>query len=162
MDSSQLIAVTGPKGVGKTTYAAGLAGANGIILSFSTPIKELASKIVPPEYIYKDKETHVPGWPNHVTGRFILQSLGTEWGRKLMYGDIWVDMLRNNISSLLGFNKIVIDDLRFVNEAKMVHKMGGEVWRLSREGVVSIDTHSSEEGLGDEHVDKDIELPNVP
>ena len=150
--------------MGKTTYASGLAGVNGIVLSFSTPIKELACHIpgVPPEYIYKDKEAHIPGWPNHVTGRFLLQSIGTEFGRKLIYGDIWVDMLRNKITTLLdSHKKIVIDDLRFDNEAMMVHHMGGEVWRLSREGVTSWDTHSSEEGLGDRHVDKDIELPNT-
>jgi hypothetical protein len=159
----KLIGIAGPKGVGKTTYASGLAGVNGIVLSFSTPIKELACHIpgVPPEYIYKDKEIHIPGWPNHVTGRFLLQSIGTEFGRKLIYGDIWVDMLRNKIATLLdSHKKIVIDDLRFDNEAMMVHHMGGEVWRLSREGVMSWDTHSSEEGLGDRHVDKDIELPN--
>ena len=85
----RLIALTGAKGVGKSTYAEFLAGENGTVLSFATPIKHMLRSLVGHEYVFgnrKNEETHLG-----VTGRVLLQTLGTEWGREMIDQDIVSD-----------------------------------------------------------------------
>ena len=64
-------------------------------------------------------------------------------------------------SRLSRFHKdrIVIDDVRFPNEAEMIRARGGKIWRLSRKGFEpSGDSHVSEAGLPDELIDGEVEL----
>ena len=66
-------------------------------------------------------------WLSGVTGRSLLQSLGTEWGRNIVGQDIWVQAMEQKFQSSYAPLRI-IDDLRFENEAHMVRRLGGEVW----------------------------------
>jgi hypothetical protein len=45
--------------------------------------------------------------------------------------------------------RIVIDDVRFQNEAEMIKKMGGEMWKIIRPSAVNSESHQSEGGLDD-------------
>lgn len=45
----------------------------------------------------------------------LLQLLGTEWGRKTIDENIWVDLVRNSTQEC-GADFVVIDDARFENE----------------------------------------------
>jgi hypothetical protein len=90
-----------------------------------------------------------------------MQSLGTEWARKLVTEDVWMLMLRERL--VKDMNKrgspMVIDDLRFPNEAKMVRELGGEVWQLHRRKYEpSNDNHVSEAGIPDALIDKKVML----
>ena len=157
----KLIGLTGNKGVGKSTYASFLAGQNGHVYSFATPLKTMLMSVFPSEYILTNKETPIPNYPEHVTGRFLMQSLGTEWARKLVTEDVWMLMLRERLvkDSPTTGSPLVIDDLRFPNEAKMVRDMGGEVWQLHRRKYEpSNDNHVSEQGIPDELIDKKVML----
>ena len=154
-----IIGLTGHKGVGKSTLANAIGGR---IISFATPIKKMLEVIMPKRYIYEDKEKQIVGFPEGVTGRTCLQSLGTEWGRA-MYSDIWVNFAEIEIaahqkesaaSQLSG--RIVIDDVRFENECTMIKRLNGEIWRVIRDGVENNDQHISEAGIRDELVDKQI------
>ena len=78
----KLIGLTGSKGVGKSTYASFLAGQNGHVYSFATPLKTMFMSVLPSEYIQTNKETPIPNYPQHVTGRLLIPSLVTESERK--------------------------------------------------------------------------------
>jgi translation initiation factor RLI1 len=157
----KVIGLTGPKGIGKSTFANRVGG---VILSLSSPIKEMLSVIVDKKYLYEDKEVQIPGFPEGLNGRRLLQTLGTEWGRNL-YSSIWLDATHDKIANLVAqasvtdnqFLRVIVDDIRFKNEANMIKELGGEVWRIKRVGFVPLeDDHSSEEGLSDEYINKEI------
>lgn len=158
-----VIGLTGPKGVGKTTLAHRIGGS---LISFSTPIKKMLEVIVPKINIYEEKETQLPGFPEGVNARRLLQSLGTEFGRN-HYPDIWVNFVEEKIAEEVDIwehnqvyrefpLRIIIDDVRFRNEAEMIHRHKGEVWRLKRKGVEYLEDHVSERALPDEIIDKEI------
>jgi hypothetical protein len=46
-----------------------------------------------------------------------------------------------------GDSKIVIDDVRFQNEAELIKRMGGEMWMIVRPSVQKSTTHESEGAL---------------
>lgn len=76
--------------------------------------------------------------------RELLQRFGTDVGRTL-YGDsFWVDRVANQI---VDGGKYVISDVRFPNEAKMVHDLGGQVWRIRRDGTGAVNSHISDTGI---------------
>lgn len=151
----RLIALCGYKGVGKSTYAKFLAGENGVVLSFATPIKHMLKVLVGHEYVFgskKNEMTHLG-----VTGRVLLQTLGTEWGREIIDQDIWVKAMKHVLTDAMfdEYHPIVIDDLRFENEAKMVRELGGEVWEIDRKNFTPAnDNHVSEAGV--ENVDRKV------
>ena len=149
-DQPRLIALTGAKGVGKSTYAEFLAGENGTVLSFATPIKRMLQALVGKEYVFgskKNEETHLG-----VTGRVLLQTLGTEWGRETIDQDIWVKSMRHTLTDAMfeEYRPVIIDDLRFENEAKMVRELNGEIWHIERKNFKPAnDNHISEAGVTD-------------
>lgn len=157
----RLIGLTGPKGMGKTTFANRIGGE---ILSLSTPIKQMLELIVPKIYIYEEKEKQIPGFPEGITARVLMQRLGTEFGRAC-YPEIWVNHTKIEANrrikafEAVGLQsaRVIVDDIRFKNEADMVHDLGGEVWKLKRESYLpKEDDHSSEDGLPEEYIDKEI------
>ncbi len=156
-DQPRLIALTGAKGVGKSTYAEFLAGENGTVLSFATPIKRMLQALVGKEYVFgskKNEETHLG-----VTGRVLLQTLGTEWGREMIDQDIWVKAMRHILTDAMfeEYRPVVIDDLRFENEAKMIRELHGEIWHVERRSYTPAnDNHISEAGVTD--VDRKVLL----
>ena len=82
--------------------------------------------------------------------RRLLQVMGTEVGRKLIHEDVWVWRLFNSIDDN---ERIVIPDVRFPNEARMIEDRGGEVWRINRHNHAAINDHVSEHAL-DNHMFK--------
>jgi hypothetical protein len=78
-----------------------------------------------------------------------MQTLGTEWGRNCIHPNLWVDLWGESACSALEFGDargVVCDDVRFANEADAVRRIGGEIWGVSRDGVLP-GTHSSETEL---------------
>ena len=73
--------------------------------------------------------------------RQLLQRLGTEAGRQALGEDIWVNTLFNQPHKA----RLVIPDLRFENEAKEVHRRGGVVIRVIRNGVGPVNDHASDQ-----------------
>lgn len=76
--------------------------------------------------------------------RRLLQRMGTEAGRETLYDSIWVDAALNDIGE---HEKVVITDVRFENEADAITGRGGEIWRITRDGVGPANEHISETGL---------------
>ena len=99
-------------------------------------------------YVYTDKEAIIPGIG--VSARHMMQTLGTEWGRACIHPDFWVKIARAKTQRIMNDGRsVVIDDVRFPNEAAMVFDLGGELWRIDRPGVSYNGDHSSEGALED-------------
>lgn len=63
---------------------------------------------------------------NGKSGRWAMQTLGTEWGRDCISPSIWGDIWEFKVSNLLDNMKdVVVDDVRFTNEQARVKKKGG-------------------------------------
>lgn len=92
-----------------------------------------------------------PLFPNGVTPRHLMRTLGTEWGRDCVYGNLWVDLALIQASRLMEAGKsVVIDDLRFPNEYEAIKDRGGECWSVDRPGK-KIETDHPSEGLLDSY-----------
>lgn len=77
--------------------------------------------------------------------RRLLQMLGTEVGRELFWENFWVDLVLGDIEA---DENVVFSDVRFVNEAETIKKLGGYVIRIDRPGYVA-EGHISETALVD-------------
>ena len=158
----KIIALTGTKTVGKTTIAkAAQAWAiNSRIVSFATPIKEMLWQMgVPYESLNgKDKEAIIE--PIGKSGRELMQSLGTEWGRQLIDENIWVFAMQKQVERI-NEDIIIIDDLRFPNEANWVLVNRGIIIELKRDGVECNDNHSSEQPLPKQFITQSIDTTNL-
>jgi len=79
------------------------------------------------------------------TPRYAMQTLGTEWGRESIDGDVWVQAWRESALTVLDVGgHVVTDDLRFPNEEKAVVAMGGCIIKVNRPGVDYDESHASE------------------
>jgi hypothetical protein len=87
--------------------------------------------------------------------RPLLQRLGTDAGRALLGDTVWIDAALDRVPD---GSKIVVTDCRFPNEAQAIKDLGGEVWRVDREGYGPINAHPSESAMDD--WDFDVRLTN--
>ncbi|PAL23560.1 hypothetical protein CD928_05695 [Sphingopyxis sp. GW247-27LB] len=83
-----------------------------------------------------------------VSARRVMQTLGTEWGRKALRENLWTDITVERCKILLSTgNSIIVDDLRYENELDALHRLGAQVYRVVRPGVTVTASHTSEGGL---------------
>jgi len=147
MTNKTIIALTGPKGVGKTTIAREIESrhwTDRCILSFAEPLRRMMAQLIPMPLMTDPKKKEEPlEWLGGKSPRQLLQSLGTDWGREMISETIWIDAMRRMIADQT-FGTIIIDDCRFENEAQMVREMGGIVIGLEREGIAYTGEHASE------------------
>ncbi len=151
---SNLIALIGPKGSGKTLLSKYLESKyNYTPTSFATPIKLMLETLLSyqnldKEIIHhmlygnlKEEETEYLGWRSP---RYAMQTLGTEW-RILITRNLWVNIWENKTYSQLSRGeKISIDDVRFLHEAEAIKNLGGKIILISRQGYNPSITHTSE------------------
>jgi hypothetical protein len=132
--NGELIGFTGFAGSGKTTCAKLLEEQGFIRLRFASSLKSMLAAVgFTPEQLDGDaKNTPLPTWCNH-TPRYIMQTLGTEWGRKLIGEDLWANLFIAKAKKLLSKGqKVVVDDVRFLNEANAIRELGGTIHRIIR------------------------------
>jgi hypothetical protein len=85
-----------------------------------------------------------------VSPRQMMQTLGTEWGRSCIHPDLWIMVAAGTVEKQLKRGRnVVIDDVRFPNEAEMIRKLGGELWLVNRPGLVYEGDHASEGALSE-------------
>jgi hypothetical protein len=153
MTLPRLIGLYSPApGCGKSTLADLLIEHQRV--SFAAPLKRAVWRLLHDlgisdfTYAYSNKEAIIPELG--VSARHMMQTLGTEWGRACIHPDFWVMIARAETQRIMADGRsVVIDDVRFPNEAKMVFDLGGELWRIDRPGVSYNGDHSSEGGLED-------------
>lgn len=85
-----------------------------------------------------------------VSPRQMMQTLGTEWGRSCIHPELWIMVAAGAVEQQQKLGRdVVIDDVRFPNEAEMIRRLGGELWLVDRPGVVYEGEHASEGALAD-------------
>lgn len=136
-----IIGLTGLAGSGKTTAAHRLIDVHGFTRHrMAGPLKTML-------HCLGLDERHTDGELKEApcdllggqTPRRAMQTLGTEWGRGLIGPDLWVNAWRATMPT----GHVVVDDIRFVNEADAVRAAGGIVVRIDRPGL-SAGGHESE------------------
>lgn len=158
MSSNLIIAFTGARGVGKTSVAKELIE-NGkcdyALESFATPIKSMLKAMGLTEHFVNDpdgKQQPIP-WLDGVSGRELMQTLGTSWGREMVSDDVWLRALNQRLIKYIGSDKIIlIDDLRFDNEAEFIHRQGGYIISLTRDGIDYTNEHATETPISSEYL----------
>lgn len=102
----------------------------------------------------KDEESN----PFHREIRRLQQILGTEVGREILPGSVWVDTGMAEVARhRRDLASVVITDCRFDDEAEAVRAAGGKVVRVVRPSLPKpTDAHASESGISDHLVDREI------
>lgn len=157
MDTKNIIAIYSDSPLsGKTTVAGAIYDTGGYtMLSFAAPIKRMLVAFLddmgvegPLKYLYnpKHKEEIIP--EVGVSARYLMQTVGTEWGRKMINYNIWLKSMEQRIQRALdrGFS-VVVDDMRFRNEYDLLANMGAYMVKVARPGVTYAGKHASEGGL---------------
>lgn len=69
------------------------------------------------------------------TPRWLMQTLGTEWGRDVIDKNLWVKIAQARCIDLMDREKhVIIDDMRFPNEYQMIKELGGHTMKIDRPG----------------------------
>ena len=150
MSDKTIIGFMGLAGAGKTTAAQALQAAAKtslpIVYSFAGPLKEAVKRLClfSDEQVYGDldaKSLVDPRWG--FSPRQALQMIGTDCVRKMLCEDFWVRRMRlaveQNNSSV-----IIIDDVRFEDEANFIREFNGHVVMIRRPGGPVLPWHASE------------------
>jgi hypothetical protein len=110
---------------------------------------------------YRAFETSLKNWAKTLgephdllSPRYVMQKLGTEWGRDMIAPDFWVNVTDRRCNM---FEKVVLTDVRFPNEEVYVRSKDGLFIRVTRPDVRVDLTHVSEQHVPDFNPDVDIE-----
>lgn len=137
-----IIAFTGYAQAGKTTAADFFASRGWSKVSFAAPLKRMMAVLT--------SETDKDARPPELCGKSVresYQSLGTDWGRNMIGEDIWLRAAKRNMESIIkAGGHVVCDDVRFDNEAELIHQLGGLVIEIGRPELVQM-AHASEAGV---------------
>lgn len=138
-----IIGICGQTAAGKTFARKHVAaGYDALPISMADALKRMLLELgLEHSDVYGSQEHRMK--PNYLlcgkTSRHAMQTLGTEWGRKLIGNDVWVNATEASIATICAGEHapdyIVIDDIRFPNEVAMIKRLGGVLWRVRREEV---------------------------
>lgn len=140
----RVIGLTGLAGSGKSTVAQHLMRVHGSrLVKFAAPLKDMMRALGLTEAEIEGDRKELPSdILCGATPRWAMQSIGTDWGRKMIHPDLWVSAWKSRAATGL----VVADDCRFANEFSAVREMGGAVIRVERPGL-STGTHASEQEM---------------
>jgi len=153
-----IIGFSGKMGSGKTTAAKYLVQHHGFHrVRFAGPLKAMMASLgLSNEEIegnLKEKQCELLCGK---TPRWAMQSIGTEWGRDMIGSEVWVNAWHR---ARQGLELVVVDDVRFENEAAAIKAAGGLLVRIER-AADTIDSelvHTSEQ----QNFDCDRTIRNV-
>lgn len=149
-----IIGFTGKAGAGKSTAARILKEHAGFeVVPFAAPLKAMCRAFgLSAMEMTVHKEIPL-ACLNGKSARQFMQLLGTEFGRKLIGPDMWVEAWRAGLLEVLadqcGELRVVVDDVRFENEAAAIRAEGGFIVCIERVGAGSATggDHASELGV---------------
>lgn len=134
-----VVAFYGVRGSGKTSAAQYFFKHGGFVkMSFASTIRDMLRALaVPEEYLESgaNKMTPIPELGG-LTFREAAISLGTKWGREMVSDDIWADALIRRIQRSTD-SRIVVDDLRFLNELNALKSIGATVIMVYRSSAIA-------------------------
>lgn len=154
-----LLGITGFKGSGKSTVASVLMERGFVRMRMAGILKDMLRVLGLDDEQIDGSEKELPcDLLGGRSPRWAMQTLGTEWGRQLIAPDLWVRAMRHKLrlhAKAFPWQHIVIDDIRFPNEAAMIAECGGVMWRVTRTGI-SVDGHVSESHIAGLPVDHEF------
>ncbi|WP_144721191.1 hypothetical protein [Cellulosimicrobium sp. TH-20] len=181
---AELIGMSGRKQSGKNTFAAHLVREYDYVeVAFADALRDMALAIDPivrarfvldphdPDRLGRVEKIRLSaavkdlGWDRAKElvpeVRLFLQRLGTDGVRRIIGEDIWVDTLSERISKLLWDGRdVVVTDVRFPNEARLIKRLSGFLVRVERPGLPHDEhPHVSEVAL-DDFADFDFVVQN--
>jgi hypothetical protein len=156
-------------GAGKTTVAKYLERKGYTRVSLADPLRRMVKVLIyefgytpfqADQFLTVDKESIIPEIGR--SARYLLRTIGTEWGRDHVHADIWIRTWQAMAGRILANGGMVVcDDMRFPNEASTIQqKHGSQLWRISRDSVAPTiaSGHRSDGGL--DVFDFDVEILN--
>lgn len=145
MAERTIIAVCGYKGSGKTTAANELQRIGYTRIRFAQGLKAMlmAFGLTEAQVDGDEKEIPTPLLMGR-TPRHAMQTLGTEWGRNLIHPELWVENWRHRVNTTPVHIPIVVDDMRFPNELRVLEELGGSIIYIDR-GMERSSAHVSED-----------------
>ena len=149
----KLIGITGKARSGKDSAAKYLWTQYGFSrIAFADPLKEAAQAMfgLSDRQAWDDelKEVVIPHW--NMAPRQMFQKEGTEAGRNVFGGDLWIKRFMLTYNLLKDTDDIIVPDVRFDNEAEALRSLGGIIIEVRRgqAGLSgSAGAHVSESGL---------------
>lgn len=159
----RIIGLTGKMGVGKTTIVEimrQVLNDEVNVVKFAQPLYDIQ------EFIYERISSVHERPKGFVKDRKLLQFLGTDWARQNINTNLWVDLWKIEVLNIerdfdqenLDDYVIVVDDVRFDNEAQAIKSMGGLIIKVESDKIeerieVENTSHSSEDGVSEGLVD---------
>lgn len=145
--SYPIIGIAGRARVGKDTCADFLVRyLGGYRYGFADPLKRMLIPLgidMTDPFWAENKEKEIPLFGRSL--RYLMQTLGTEWGRELVHPDIWVKLAECTLFST--GERMIISDVRFDNEAEFIRSKGGVILHVSRIDAPPVAGHASEAGI---------------
>lgn len=151
---TNIIGFVGHKRSGKDTAAFALMQSGYEIVKFAAPLKSMMRAFLTYVRVAPDlQDALIEGDAKELTlaplcgksARHAMQTLGTEWGRQLIGDSIWVEAC---LAHCKQFDKVVVADVRFANEAAALRQIGATIVRITRPATADeVDTHASEREL---------------
>lgn len=154
----KIIGLCGYKGSGKTTVTEvainiDSRGAAFTRIGFADPFGPMLIAMGLPSAIVSDKSQ----WndPQDILAgksvRHAAQTLGTEWGRKCLGENVWTALAivrAERLMTVTGGN-VIIDNVRFHNEASAIVAAGGDMIAMHRDNWIIDTSHESEQHVAD-------------
>jgi len=144
-----LIGIAGKKQSGKSSVANYLVQTHGFVrIRFAGPLKDMMRALgLSEEEIdgkMKEKPSKILGGQ---TPRYAMQTLGTEWGRHMIHPGIWTESWFHKYEAALALGMdVVVDDVRFSNEAALIQHLDGRIVNIFRPITKDLtDMHASEQ-----------------
>lgn len=162
----KLIGISAPKKGGKTTFAEFIKTniENNFqkrvkIQGYAVPLKETCMAIFGGERKLwfgtdDDKNTRLEYWAkwlgeDYSTSRKIMVGIGTKIFRQKFYDGIWILALNKKLMDLASsVDVLIIDDIRFENEADYVRRVTGQMIHVTRDNKQWTKCDDSEMGPG--------------
>lgn len=150
---NRLVGLAGAKGSGKDTMGLMLGAKLGYQkVSFAQPIKQALKQmfgLTDEHFDWPKKEEPIERIGNK-TPRYLMQTLGTEWGRNMISESVWVEAALGHADTILSADpeaRVVLTDVRFDDEARAIKDRGGVIVEIDRPGVAVDSNHVSEAGV---------------
>ncbi len=174
MKTCLILGITGVSQSGKDTAAVALIEQlNFVRVSFADPIRDMLYALNPVVQAHMDRGQYgsyltnirvkdvvdFNGWDKAKQlpeVRALLQRLGTDAGRNVLGQSIWTDTAMKKVDALLLMQNVVITDVRFDNEARVIADRDGYIVKITRPGITAINSHVSDAGIDPKLVDIEI------